>query len=450
MRSPTTMAIRFVGLLLVTAGAVAPSTAATEQLHSFALKVLWSAPVVGPNAESSSVPASGLVLTAQAISPDGRIVLLGKELAAVAGAGSSRMAWDVPPHPHVLLTDAERSGADGGVILKLRGTPGPGLISRLLGTPSHMPDASTLVIGAGGEIWVGGATNMELGMSEHRSDGYLARVDATGTPLWEKVYGDEGGRRRTMRRRIERMVRMPSGDLAISGGWTGWLARIAPDGTLLWEHHMGTDSRIAVAALPDNRLMVVGFPTGPRSGAYDSYPLLAWIIDDSGNIITQKRIRSCGDAFEHCASARIIANQDAIYVATNWSAPPDVEPQLIEVTKLDLDGTPLWSTSLPNTVRSVPTARPRWNTCSPILAVTPRRDAVLICNLKSEIQLYHLDGSSGSYQESHFSFPECQNGRAAGLLLAPQDDQTMILSGSPTGWFRGISCTWIGRLTAVP
>src|SRR6266436_5661209 len=133
MRGPTATASKFAGWWLVISGVMAPSTAMAAEAHSFSFDVLWSTQITAPPPEPVGrvfIPeyGTGLVLTAQAIFPDGRIAFLGRQLAPNA----------VSP---ILLTDAERGGAERGVALKLRG------------------GVSTLAIGGGGEIWVGGVSN---------------------------------------------------------------------------------------------------------------------------------------------------------------------------------------------------------------------------------------------------------------------------------------------------
>jgi outer membrane protein assembly factor BamB len=422
MPGPTATASKFAGCWLVISGVVAPSAAVAAEAQSFSFELLWSTQIAAPPPEPVGrvfIPeyGTGLVLTAQAIFPDGRVAFLGRQLAPKA----------MSP---VLLTDAERDGAESGVTLKLRG------------------GVSTLAIGAGGEIWVGGASNMYVDWTAYRhSDAYLARLDATGRPLWEKSYGNGG------RRSIKSITRMSSGDLAVAGSdeWDGWLARITADGRPLWERHIGNDLGNAVASLPDNRLIVVGFEsTGSGSTKDYQVHVIAWIIVSSGNIVAQTRVRNSISRVERSYFGKIsvAVTADAVYVASNWQGLFDA--RAVEVAKLRLDGTLLWSTLLPDTIKAVDTAaRATWRICSPTLAITPRGDAVVACSLESQIHVYQLDGSSGSYRDSYLALPECHSGRPATVFLAIRDNRTMILSGSRPD-SNVASCTWVARLTAVP
>jgi len=332
----------------------------------------------------------------------------------------------------VLLTDAERGGAEQAAILRLRGAPV--VRGRILSDPVHRtPDLSALTFGAGGQMWIAGNINSYVDIvSQRHRDAYLARLDATGTPIWEKTYGDGGFRG------ITSIASMPPDDVAIVG--SGWLARIAPDGSALWER---PSRGVVVALLPENRLVVVG--SGPWGDNYRPN-VIAWIIDGaSGDILAQTPIRELRRSNFNTIS--VVVGADAIYVTSNDRDLFQAQP--IEVSKLRLDGTLLWSTLLPDTIKAVKTAAPTWRSCSPALAITPRGDAVVACPIETQIHLYQLDGSSGAYHESDLSLPDCHGGRSALLFLAVRDDRTMILSGSRPGYNTTASCSWVGRLRAI-
>jgi hypothetical protein len=118
--------------------------------------------------------------------------------------------------------------------------------------------------------------------SFRHSDAYLARVDEAGRPLWENTYSNGG------RRKIRSVARMESGNLAIAGSDSrdGWLALVSPDGRQLWERCLGNDLDIAVAALSDDRLALVGFESTGSGAAKDHQQhVTTWIIDSSGSMV---------------------------------------------------------------------------------------------------------------------------------------------------------------------
>jgi hypothetical protein len=140
----------------------------------------------------------------------------------------------------------------------------------------------------------------------------------------------------------------------------------------------------------------------------------------------------------------MITTSDAMYVASNWRDPFKAQP--VEIAKLRHDGTLLWNIVLPDTVSASATAHPTWTTCSPALAVTPGEDLVVACSLQ-QIQIYNVDGRSGTYRENYLSLPECDGRRSAVEFLVIRNDGAMLLTGSRPASVVSASCTWIGRLT---
>jgi outer membrane protein assembly factor BamB len=434
MRTAKATAVVLVGWLSAITGAIAADE------HSFALEVLWSTPLA---AISLSRPAGtpynpgpepGSIFEAQAIDPDGRVVFLGSQIIA----GKRVM---------VLFADPEHSPSDNAIILALKGAHpfNLHLVSRLVGSG---PRPFTLAVGSSGEIWVGGGSNsyMDFASGDHR-DAYLAKIDVTGKTLWEKAYGNGGWRQ------ILSMASLTNGEVAVAGedAGKGWLARIGADGSQLWERRLGIAKHNAVASLPGNRLVVAGFEaTGSSStGNYQDH-ITAWIVDGSGEILAQTRVRTAISTsaignYEHISVA---ATKDAIYVISSWDESFHTQP--IEVSKLDLDGKLLWTTSLPNNNASAKITVFTSRGCSPTtLAINPRGDAQVACTLGGQIHVYQLEQSSGSYRESELSLPDCNNGYSATLFLAVRNDATMVLSGSQPELNTVDSCTWVGRLTEV-
>ena len=410
---------------------------------SFSLDVLWSTEIVGapPVGTTGTLQfGAGLVLDVQSMFADGRIVWLGSQIGP-----SSRSK--------ILLVDADRTRPDRSVALELQGGASAqrrSLLSWFLGgnTPNQKPSVLTLAVGSAGKIWVAGLSNAYLDMlSGDHSDAYLAAVDETGRPLWERTYRGHG------RRLIRSVTQIASGDLAIAGsdGGQGWVARLSPDGDELWGRHLGNNLDNAIAALPDDRLILAGFE-GVGSGRTKDYQnhVTTWIIDGSGATLAKIRIRDSISQRQHSHFGRVsvMATPGAVYVASNWKDPFNAQP--VEIAKLRLDGTLMWKVVLQDTISAVDTAVRTRNTCSPTLSVNlnPSGDVVVACSLE-QIQIYKLDGHSGRYHESYLSLPECQTGLPAVLFLAIRNDGTMILSGSRPAANVGRGCTWIGRLAEI-
>jgi hypothetical protein len=438
MRIATSVGIGFAGLSLAL---LADLSANALEENTLSLRVLWSTNIVGAPQPfgSTGVPdfGRGLILQAQSVSPDGSIVWLANRIAPQSRSSA-------------LVLDAERAGPDSGVVLNLGAHQQRTLFSRFFGgnTQIQKPSVSTMAVGPNGEIWVAGSTNSHYDWTSYRhSDAYLAMVDTAGEPLWERTYNNGG------RRTIRGLTRMTSGDLAVAGldDWDGWLARIRPDGSQLWERHLGNDLNNAVASLPNDRLVVVGFES-TGSGSTNDYQnhVSAWIVDGSGNVLAKTRIRESISPTMHAADfgpVFITTTSDAIYVASSWS---DLfKPQPVEIAKLRHDGTLLWNVVLPDTVRANATAHPTWTTCSPALAVTPGEDLVVACSLQ-QIQIYKVDGRSGTYHENYLSLPDCDAHRSAVDFLVIRNNGAVVLSGSRPPSVISASCTWIGHVTGNP
>jgi hypothetical protein len=246
---------------------------------------------------------------------------------------------------------------------------------------------------------------------------------------------------------------MPSGDLVGTGQdeWDGWLARIAPDGHLLWERRIGNDVGGAVTPLPDNRLVVAGFVSSGSSTTKDYQDhVTTWILSGSGNVIAETRVRNSINTFQHAyfAQIKVATAKTAIYVVSEWNGLFDAKP--IQISKLDFDGRLLWTTELPESAVEIKGKVSTWRSCAPTLAIDPRGEAMIACALDSQIHLYQLDASSGHYRKSDLPLPDCQAEHPAALFLAARPDGTWILTGSRPGSNLAANCTWMGQLTATP
>jgi hypothetical protein len=402
------------------------------------LEVLSSSPL---EANQSRPPegstTAGLILDAQSTFPDGHVVFLASHV--TSGVRS-----------RALITDIARTRPGDVVPQNLKGTlpvRDGGLFSPIFSKPAQAPYVSTLAAGLSGEIWLGGFNNTfrDIASAPH-SDAYLAKVDATGKPIWEMAYGN--GRERN----IWSIAPLPGADVAVVGreGWGGRVDRIGPDGGQLWERVLGSDLGGAIASLPGDRLAIVGFEaTGSAQNRDYQVHVAAWILDGSGRLLTQTRIRDSINKSQgsYFGNVSIITRHDAIYVTSNWAGLFDAQP--VEIAKLSMDGTLLWTTLLSDTAVADDAAARSWKNCAPTLAVTPQGGVLVACSLSGQIQLYQIDQSSGASRESHLPLPDCQTGYPAALFLAIGKDGTMTLSGSRFNSSVAPSCSWIGRLTAI-
>jgi hypothetical protein len=410
---------RIVALAIVIASAASPSSLA--QTNVFKLEDIWSTSIAGappPAPVGTWVKpdnGSGLVFDAMAVSAQGRIAFVGTEM-----TGTARR--------QVLLVDAEARASNRIVPIR---------------SGSIRPDyLATLALGEGGEIWLGGFSDIK---SWDKADAYVASLATDGSVLWEKTYR-HGGRRIT-----QGITPMATGDLILAGKdeRTSWIARVTADGREIWNRPIGNNKGIAVAALSSNRIFAVGYDSfgSFRSNDFKD-DVVAWLIDDSGRTIDRQVLREAinkseGGSFGDVA---ISTTKDAVYVLSSWNAFGDSKP--VEITKLNLIGKIQWSISLPTTVGPVQHASTTRGTCSASLTTAADGSAIVACAVDGQIHIYRLNSISGAYEESVLPLPECQARRISRLFLAAQHDGSMILSGSRPLSNVAPSCTWISRLVS--
>ncbi len=134
---------------------------------------------------------------------------------------------------------------------------------------------------ANGDVLTAGYTRAPAG----DEDGFLARLDPAGNLLWEHHLGTNGGER------FRDLVELPGGDL-VAAGWTtgqgaggydGWLMRLDAQGTVVWETTFGgaQDDRFYGVSLGlDGALAMTGRTYSQGAGSAD-----AWLVraDLDGN-----------------------------------------------------------------------------------------------------------------------------------------------------------------------
>ena len=396
--------------------------------QAFKLEVLDSSPIlVDPSIEPFGLTTAGLILRATSTSPDGRITFLAGEIKSSIRS-------------QVLIREIGQNRLADAVPLLLKGVqPAGSLVSWLFSGPAQTPSVSALAVGGSGETWLGGYTNafVDIASSRH-SDAYLAKVDATGKPFWEKAYRNQGA--------ISSIAVLAAGDVAVFGRGRslGRVARIGPQGDQLWEYPLGNDLGGMIAPLSGDRLAVVGFET-TETGQH----VTTWILDEKGNQLARTRIRDSISKSQNSyfGNVSLLTSEDAIYVVSNWTGLFDARP--VAIAKISMAGQLLWSTLLPDTIVEVRTSVRSWKGCSPAVGITPQGGVLAACALNEKIQLYQLDQFSGAYQASSLPLPDCQIGHPASLFMSTRGDGTTTLSGSRPGSNVAANCTWIGHLTAV-
>src|SRR5262249_23531182 len=120
---------------IIIAGWLFSMTGSMADDNSVALEILWSTPVTAPD-RSPGMREPDIVFTAQAMKPDGRIIFLGRRIAA-----GKRV--------RTLFTGPEHNPSENAIDLALKDPhPGDSL-------SASYPVA--LAVGGSGEVWVAGS-----------------------------------------------------------------------------------------------------------------------------------------------------------------------------------------------------------------------------------------------------------------------------------------------------
>ena len=322
-------------------------------------------------------------------------------------------------------------------------TPGP----QFAGTwffkkqrPNRNPEVLGFALGAEGQTWLGGYSNDCIASDSHR-DAYLAKLDGAGRLVWQRSYGNGGWRA------IESMAPAAAGGVVAVGRAmrASWLGKVAADGTLLAEHSFGNGNGAAVVPVHGGHFLVLGFNGESRAATHQD-DLSAWVLDDAGELHGPTRVRDvliqAGSSYSGQVAASAVA--DGAYVASNVS---DLfHPQAVEVARVDLMGAPLWRQSLPDTISAKETRVTTFSTCNPALATLAGGDALVVCALDGQIQLYRLDRATGKQKAVRLPLPECQRDHPATLFLMVRRDGAVLLGGSRPGNNVAGNCSWLGRL----
>jgi len=382
--------------------------AAMAQLQPFAaesasLKVFWSKPVLAltPGSTPSPRDAPDTLTVGDVLSDAGRPILLGRR------TGSQHLLFDA---------DARGPGTDKRLPLK-------GFAQRL----TH---------GLSGTLWIGGSANERMtGASWRLAEGYLAKLDRTGTIMGEYTFPSRGVRR------INDLVSLPTGDVVVAGREqeTTWLARISATGDLRWERAFGI-ARGAAVALAGDHIIVVGI---------EGNDLVAWMFDGAGGSIGHRIVRT-GLAlhFSNFGRFAFVQANDALYVASSWQDPSHAKP--LEIVRLDPDGGTRWRRELPTTILQESSQVTNWRTCNEGRTVLATGDILIACSIRNRILLFQLDAESGGVAETSLPLPDCHQGRPAALFLMQRPDGTIWLFGSRPSGNGAASCTWLGELSLQP
>lgn len=138
------------------------------------------------------------------------------------------------------------------------------------------------------------AAHSVLDVMQTDSDYQLLKLDASGNVTWERTYASKHGTYSTLGDAVRELHLMPDGGFLIAGissprgapiGWSGWILRLSASGDVVWsKSYPGWIA--SVQPIEDGHFLVAGHVHSP-SDVYKSNP---WVmnIDGSGNVVWQK------------------------------------------------------------------------------------------------------------------------------------------------------------------
>jgi hypothetical protein len=156
-----------------------------------------------------------------------------------------------------------------------------------------------------GNYLVGGYTtssNFDVPINRGAHDGWLLKIDTSGTVIWSNTYGGSQGER------LRYFVEAPDGSIYFAGAsqssdfqcsgnqgdFDFWVGKTDASGNLLWNYQYGGslgDAGYQIAAISDNRYVLTGNTessdgdvTGYKGGTTDGWVVM---VDSSGQFIRQ-------------------------------------------------------------------------------------------------------------------------------------------------------------------
>ncbi len=247
-------------------------------------------------------------------------------------------------------TRSTGAGASDVWLVRLDGA-GATLWQHTFGTSGN-DRARTVAAAPDGGFFVGG---FQAGGGPGDRDAWLLRVDAAGTPLWEQRFGGPGDDG------VFHVAPLADGGAAVTGyvqtggarGFDLWVARLAADGTALWQQWFDRgrfDAGTAVVPLPGGGLAVTGATRrDDTNGRLD-----AWILrlDAATGEPEWQRVLG-GDGNDAAWGAVAVADGLLVGAATESRGAGSTDAWLI---RLDGAGAVLWERTHGGALWDRPTA----------------------------------------------------------------------------------------------
>lgn len=349
-----------------------------------------------------------------------------------------------------VLADVARPNREPTIFLAKQ-SPDAGLLVGAtragFGMPIRLPIKTyvpTIARGAGDVLWVGGVRGGRVSIdSVPRSYGYLAKVDRQGHLFWERDYGEK------TQRSIESIAPLPSDGVVISGKDDDrtWLAKIADDGSIVWERFIGIGKGSAVTTA-DGIIVLAALEACQCDGNYRE-DVAVWSFDQTGRSLDHQIVREGINLVQTQSAAEVQIDKmnDAIYILSAWIG---FEAKPFQVVRMNSRRELLWSKEFPKTVWYHGN---RANSYLPSHGLLSSGDILFTTSqesAKNEFVLSRLDAASGEQSEVVIRLPAAPPapcvGRWGPIILMKDEPQNMVLLfGSPPELQGQRACGWIGE-----
>ncbi|HIJ87658.1 MAG TPA: hypothetical protein HPP97_08230 [Desulfuromonadales bacterium] len=238
--------------------------------------------------------------------------------------------------------------------------------------------ASIQQLGDGGYILTGRA-NVNGG-----SRGWVMRLDASGTHIWNRAFGSDTA----VYDSLSSVIQSADGGFIAAGGSGGsfWLVKIASDGTTEWQKYLGAGGSDKIIQTTDGGYII---------GGGDGTSAVLHKVDADGTIAWRAAFGKTGNTYE---IASVVQNADGSYTVAGYSNPAYSAGNNTFIAKIDAAGAIVWQQSYGDTaVTSMSKTFDGGYIMAGSTPVNGSRDALLIkVDSSGNLLWNHTYGGAGS------------------------------------------------------
>lgn len=234
------------------------------------------------------------------------------------------------------------------------------------------------LVSTGNGYLLSATTNSKDGLisgNHGKTDIWISMLDNSGNPLWSHCYGGSlnegyGQNQNLLKTKDGNYIFAAStastdGDITMNhGGSDGWIVKLAPDGSIIWQNTYGgllTDEILAITEMADGGFVFVGESRSNDNGLSDHHGgtnyLDAWVgrIDKNGSLLWQKSIG--GSGIDGATKVIVLTDGNLLITGASTSNDGDIPAHLgqsnffdIFLMKLDpANGSIVWTKMIAST-----------------------------------------------------------------------------------------------------